>query len=418
MTRRSTRPDFLHPLIHIGGLLLAMLTSLMLIVMQLEVTLNDLLLLVVFMSVSGGLSIASVYGVYYAGLFRRLPSIRWALLFSILMLAALMFLNIWLTAQAMFISEHDYILMLALLLFASMVSSSCVFFVAHLWIGRIQRLGTAADRLAAGDLEGRLPVEGRDELARLTIAFNGMVAGLAEIEAKKRQVEQTRRDLISWVSHDLRTPLSTIRAMNEAILDGMVSDPDTTRRYIEQIQEEVRHLSHLIDDLFDLAQLDTVKAQMVRQPASLRDLVSDTLSRMRARAERAGINLSGTMPPDIDVVMIAPDKIQRVLYNLLDNALHHTPHGGRVWIQGQRTDRMIVIAVCNDGGVIPPDEMPHLFESFYRGDPARAHSGDHRGAGLGLAIARGFIEAHGGTISADSSPAHGTIFRFTIPLTT
>ncbi|MDZ4767582.1 MAG: ATP-binding protein [Chloroflexota bacterium] len=102
--------------------------------------------------------------------------------------------------------------------------------------------------------------------------------------------------------------------------------------------------------------------------------------------------------------MIAPDKIQHVLYNLLDNALHHTPHGGHVWIQGKRTDHMIIIAVCNDGSVIPPDEMPHLFESFYRGDSARTQSGDHRGGGLGLAIARGFIEAH------------GTIFRFTPPL--
>jgi signal transduction histidine kinase len=406
----------MHPLVHIGGLLLAMVISLAMIATQLDVTLNDLQLLVIFMSVSGGISILSVYALYYAGIFGRLTSLRWMMLILILLVVALMSLNIWLTARAMFISEHDFVMTIALLMFAGMVSSSCIFFVAHWWIDRLHKLSTAADRFAAGDLHSKLPVEGRDELARLTVAFNRMVDSFAEIEAKKQQLDQARRDLITWVSHDLRTPLSTIRAMNEALLDGMVSDPATTRRYIEQIQGEVRYLSHLIDDLFDLAQLDVGKALLVREPASLRDLISDTLSRMRARARQMNIELSGHMSPDIDVLMMAPDKIQRVLYNLLDNAIRHTPPGGKVWIQGQRRAFAIEIEVCNSGSYIPPEEVPHLFQSFYRGDPARSQNGDQRGAGLGLAIARGFVEAHGGTITAHSSPQEGTAFRFTLPV--
>jgi signal transduction histidine kinase len=154
----------------------------------------------------------------------------------------------------------------------------------------------------------------------------------------------------------------------------------------------------------------------VRESTSLRDLVSDTISRMSARAKQVRISLNGSMPPDIDTVRIAPDKIQRVLYNLLDNALNHTPPGGEITIRVSRLDKAIQIAVCNSGSYIPPEELPNLFESFYRGDPARAHNGGDRGAGLGLAIARGFVEAHGGTIQAHSSVDDGTVFWFTLPI--
>lgn len=406
----------MHPLIHIGGLVLAMAMSIGMIAMQLDVTLDDVSLLIAFMTISGGISILTIYFFYYTGVFTRFRRLHWTLLTLIGLMAALMFLNIWLTAQAMFINAHDFVLMIALLLFAGMVSSSCVFFIAHLWIARIQQLASAADRLGTGEPQMRLTVQGHDELASLTIAFNRMIDGLSEIEAKKAQLEQTRRDLVAWVSHDLRTPLSTIRAMNEAILDGMVSDAETTRRYIETIQSELKHLSHLIDDLFDLAQLDADKTRLVRETTSLHDLVSDTLSSMSARANKLRITLNGSMDADIDTVLIAPDKIQRVLYNLLDNALNHTPPGGDVTIRVRRIDGAIEIAVCNSGSYIPSNELPNLFDSFYRGDPARAHNGGERGAGLGLAIARGFVEAHGGTIQAHSTTHDGTIFWFTLPI--
>jgi signal transduction histidine kinase len=401
----------------IAGMLLALLSSLVIVVINLNPPANDIQLLFAFMLVSGSTSILSVYLLYRFGVFERFNSLRWTLLANIVLLIALNFLNVWLTAQLMFISAHDFILTIALLIFAGAVSAICVFFIANVWIERIYLLGHAAQRLQSGDLKGNLPVRGNDELAQLTVAFNQMVEGLQTLDTQKRQLEQTRRDLVAWVSHDLRTPLATIRAMNESILDGVVSDTQTVTRYIQNIQGELFHLSKMIDDLFELAQMDAGSFTLNREPASLRDLISDTLGSMQAKADRLGVRLDGELAPGIDIVNVAPEKVQRVLYNLLENALRHTPAGGSVSIRAGRTADSVEVNVHNTGSVIPTDELPRVFESFYRGEPSRAQSAGSRGTGLGLAIVRGFVEAHGGQTRVSSSPAEGTTFSFTLPIT-
>ncbi len=415
MNRKGLSSDVLPILILFGGTLIAILLSLGIVISNLNPPQGDIYLLFWFMFISGTSSIGGVYILYRLHVFERFNSLRWTLLANIVLLCVLIFVNVWLTAHLMYISPHDFILTLALVVFGGIVGASCVFFIAGVWINRIAALGQAARDLAAGTLKSRMPVYGNDELAQLTLSFNLMIDGLAAVEAQKRQLEQTRRDLMMWVSHDLRTPLATIRAMNESILDGMVSDPETTAAYIRRMQGELFHLSKMIDDLFALAQMDNGVFTVQREVASLRDLISDTLGGMSAKAKQLHIQLEGGVEAGIDLLPMAADKIQRVLNNLIENAFRHTPAGGRITIQARHTTREAVIEVHNTGSVIAPEDLPHVFESFYRVEPSRAQRDGARGTGLGLAIVRGFVEAHGGKISVRSHQDHGTTFYFTLP---
>ena len=417
MSRKTVLPDALSLLILFGGTLGAIVLSLGIVAHTLNPPDSDMQLLFWFMFSSGSTSVIAVYTLSRFGMLERFSSLRWTLLANIVLLVVLVFINVWLTAHLMYISAHDFVLTLALLVFGGIVGALCVFFIAHVWIRRITALGLASRQLAAGNLKARLPVHGNDELAQLTQSFNQMVDGLQAIETQKRQLEQTRRDLVMWVSHDLRTPLATIRAMNEAILDGMVTDTETVARYVHNIQGELFHLSKMIDDLFALAQMDTGVFNVQRERASLRDLISDTLGSMTAKAAQLGVQLTGEVESGLDLLPMAPDKIQRVLNNLLENAFHHTPVGGCIDIHARRGNGMVEVAVHNTGNPIAPEDLPHVFDSFYRGEPSRAQSEGYRGTGLGLAIVRGFVEAHGGKIAAESHKKEGTTFTFCLPIT-
>jgi signal transduction histidine kinase len=246
-----------------------------------------------------------------------------------------------------------------------------------------------------------------------------MARRLEDVDAQKRRLEQTRRDLVAWVSHDLRTPLTSMRVMMEALTDGIIQDEATRTRYLKNSLSEIEHLSHLIDDLFELAQIDVGHMQLDYQPIAMPDLLHDALSGMQPRAARKDITLTGSVAPDVPQVQLAPDKIQRVLKNLLENAIRYTPAGERVHVRVFLTDddSTVQVDVHNSGVYIDKDTLPELFQSFYRGDKSRAQTGDNeRGAGLGLAIARGFVQAHGGRMMAHSTPSEGTTFSFTLPL--
>lgn len=393
----------------------ALAVSLMIIIANLQPPQNDVMLLFFFMSLSGSASVILVYILYRTGLLASFSSVRWTLLASILLLALLIILNVSLTAQLMFISVHDLTLTIALLIFASIVSIISVYLISNAWIERIAMLERTAEQVAQGDFTARLPMQGQDELARFAVIFNRMITSLATLEQERHQVEQTRRDLIAWVSHDLRTPLASVRAMNDAMLDGIVSDSETMMRYTETIQRELTHLSTMIDDLFALTQMDAGNFKLIRETISLRDLISDTLISMRARAEHDGIILEGVVEPEVDIIDVAPDKIQRVIYNLIDNALRHTASGQRVLLEARRQHESITVSVWN-AAVIPAKDIPHLFTSFFRGEQSRTQwKSGQRSTGLGLAIVRGFVEAHGGHIDVTSTPQDGTKFTFTLP---
>jgi signal transduction histidine kinase len=407
---------FYLPLLLTFTVIMAFYVAMMIIVFALNPPMEDVRLLFGFMFGTGSVTVGGVYLLYRFRLVQRFNSLRWTMLAIIVLMFTLMFINVWVTAQLMFISTHDLILTTALLVFAGIIAVVSVLVISSTLINRIADLAKAARRLALGDMQVRLVVDGNDELADLSKTFNSMAAALQELDEQKRAVEQTRRNLIAWVSHDLRTPLAAVRAMNEAILDGVVSDAETIARYNTNIQREVQHLSRLIDDLFELVQLDTGHPRIVYELTSLRDLISDTIGSISARAKQRGVIIQCEVDSGIDPVYIAPDKIQRVLSNLLDNALHHTPNDGQIMLSAQRVDRELCVSVYNSGSCIAPEDLPHIFKSFYRGERSRTQdTNGYRGTGLGLAIAKGFAEAHGGTLSVSSQPEHGTTFTLVIP---
>jgi len=277
---------------------------------------------------------------------------------------------------------------------------------------RLGLLKGAAESLAQGNLETRVDVAGRDELASLGSAFNQMAAQLQVSAEKQRELERMRNDLIAWVGHDLQTPLASMRAILEALADGVVDDPETVRRYLDTAQRDVRSLSALIDDLFQMAQLDSVGLPLDRAASSLTDLISDTLESFSALAKQQGVRLEGKAEPGVDPVLMDTQRIGRVLNNLVGNALRHTLAGGLVEVRAGRTDQGVEVSVRDTGEGIRAEDLPHIFERFYRGEKSRSRATG--GSGLGLAIARGIVQAHGGEIHVDSRPGD-TRFTFHLP---
>ncbi len=404
------------------GIIAAMIGALIVITETSDPSTANLTLLILFMTATGIITLTVSYIVYQRGLTRWFRSLRWALLFTVALTVALIFVNVWVMARLMFINYQDLSITTALLFFAGLTAIAFGFFVTSTITDSIMELAGVAERVAQGDLSARMEVRGNDELARLTETFNWMASNLQEIDQQKRDIEQTRRNLIAWVSHDLRTPLTSMRVMIEALQDGVVTDPDEVARYLDNTKSEIENLSRLITDLFELAQIDIGHVRLNYQHASLCDMISDTIGSMMARANSKSIRLSGKVSDRIDPVHMAPDKIQRVLYNLIDNAIEHTPQGGSITLNAYCYDDLaecpkVRVDVHNTGEGLDTTTAAQVFTSFYRGEKSRAR-GDRkeRGAGLGLAISRGFIQTHGGEIWLENTSAPtGIRFSFTLP---
>jgi signal transduction histidine kinase len=372
--------------------------------------------LFMLMGVSGSASLLVAYFIYKMGLIQWFRSLRYGLLLLTILIIGVVFFNVWFLARAMFFEPHDLNLTIIVLIFAAGTAIGSGYFISFAFIRRIMDVVEGAEHLAQGDLSARVPVAGNDELAGLSGSFNQMAQRLQETSEQKAMLEQNRRDLIAWASHDLRTPLASLQLVIDALVDGVADDAETQQRYLHTAQLEVANLKELINDLFELSQLESGHIDLKLQRTSLSDLLSDTLSAMRAMAERRGVRLDGHVSPTIDPVRIDPEKIQRVLYNLLSNAIRHTPGGGEVLLTAEVIPNGVRVTVRDSGEGIASEDLPHVFERFYRGERARTRDKDgERGAGLGLAIARGLIEAHRGTIEVDSQPGQGARFTFTLP---
>jgi signal transduction histidine kinase len=286
-------------------------------------------------------------------------------------------------------------------------------FVAAKVTGDLRQLSKVARRLAEGDLSARAEIDGRDEVSQVATAFNEMANRLQIASDQREEVEKLRRDLIAWTSHDLRTPLTSIRVMIEALNDGLVEDEETRVRYYRTIRGEIVALNNLIDDLFELAQLDAGGIELKLDMQSLSDIISDTLESFRPIAERRDIKLSGTVEGEVDPVLMNAPKISRVLYNLVDNAIQHSPDEGEVLLEVTRIETAVRVQVKDCGPGFSQDELPRVFERFYRGETARSRA--KGGAGLGLAIASGIVEAHGGRIWAGNREGKGALVGFELP---
>ncbi len=345
---------------------------------------------------------------------RRLPQagLRWTLCASSALGLLVAFANVAFTARLMFISAHDLGLLGILLAFATVPGLAVATALSGRLAWSLDGLRTAAARMAAGDLAARAPVGGVHELRSLAASFNTMAMRLEAAAAQRAEIELARRDLIAAVSHDLRTPLASLRVLVEALNDGVVGDPAGVQHYLQLMAGEVARLSGLIDDLFELARLESGALQLDLAPSPVQDLISETLERMGAQAERKGLRLGGEVVGDPPPILADSPQVTRVLLNLVQNAIRHTPSDGSVTVRARPDGDAIRLEVADTGEGIGVEDLPRVFDRFYRGDPARSREA---GSGLGLAIARGIVEAHGGRIWVESGPGRGSCFAFTLP---
>ena len=407
MTRRAPFGRFLL------GLLLILLASLAMFYGLMQPALSDLALMTTFLLIAAVIAAAVGYLAYRLRWIDRSPSLRVSLLAVNVLAIGLAFASVWATARLMFASEHDLLLATILLIFAAGMAAVLGAFLSSGVIERIRALETAAHRIERGELTARAAVRGSDELAALGEAFNRMAAQLEAAAARQAALEQMRRDLVAWAGHDLQTPLASIRAILEAVADGVVEDPATLQRYLQTAQRNIRDLSHLIDDLFEVAHLQAGSFRLHLETSSLNDLISDTVEGFSGEITDRGIHLEGRVATGVDPVLLDPARIGRVLGNLLANAIRHTPDGGQIAIEATGGPAEVRVSVRDNGEGIAQEDLPHVFESFYRGEKSRGRASG--GSGLGLAIARGFVEAHGGVITAESPPGQGCTVWFTLP---
>jgi signal transduction histidine kinase len=394
------------------GTLLIVLVSLGIFKLLMAPPSGELALMALFLSITAFVSALAGYAAYRFGWINLSPTLRWTLLGGYALASVLTFFNVWFSAL-MFASPHDLLLAIVLLLFAGGIAMILGYFFSTTVTERIQSLKEAAEKIAGGDLQTRVPVAGRDELSSLALTFNQMAEQLQAADRKQRELEGLRRDLVAWASHDLQTPLTSMRAILEALADGVVDEPEMVRRYLNTAQKDVMSLSALIDDLFQMSQLDAGGFPLHRANSSLGDLVSDTLESFSELAYRESVRLEGRVESNVDPVQMDTQAIGRVLNNLIGNALRHTTTGGEIMVHAWRTGQGVEVSVRDSGEGIRAEDLPHIFERFYRGEKSRNRGTG--GAGLGLAIARGIVRAHGGDIRVESDIGKGTVFTFTIP---
>jgi signal transduction histidine kinase len=286
-------------------------------------------------------------------------------------------------------------------------SASTALVAALLVATRIGRhlggLEAAAEELSAGELTARAPTNAPRELAHLGEAFNAIASN---VEA----LFQARRQLVAWASHDLRTPVASIQAMFDATEDGLAS----MEEYLPALREQTRILAILIDDLFELARIDAGALTLELREAQLPALVSHCVRGLEADARARQIHLESQLEDPLPEARCAPDHVQRVLLNLVTNALRHTPSDGSVLVRARRRAEELEVSVEDTGAGLSPEAEQRMFERFWRSDSSRTRASG--GAGLGLAIAQGFVEAQGGRIWAENRAEGGARFAFTLPV--
>ncbi|MFJ3230962.1 sensor histidine kinase [Streptomyces sp. NPDC086787] len=310
-------------------------------------------------------------------------------------------------AQAMFLSPHDLRVVTTIVVMAAVVSLATALLLGRWVVARSRELQLAA-RSFGDDGDFAVPdVPATAELAALSRELAATSARLAESRERERALESSRRDLVAWISHDLRTPLAGLRAMAEALEDGVAAEPD---RYLRQIRTEVERLNGMVGDLFELSRIHAGSLALSPSRISLYDLVGDALAGADPLARELGVRLVGDRVEPVPVEVDGKE-MSRVLGNLLVNAIRRTPADGTVAVTAERRPEGVVVSVSDACGGIPEDDLPRVFETGWRGTHARTPPA---GAGLGLAIVRGIVEAHQGSAAVHNIPG-GCRFEVTLP---
>jgi signal transduction histidine kinase len=315
----------------------------------------------------------------------------------------------------MVVSDREAALAAAIVAVAGLVAIVAARFVAGGILRDVQAIRDGLTAVGRGNRNVRIETSAHDELAQLAAAANSMIMQLADEEARRDQSDAARRDLIAAVSHDLRTPITSIQLLAEAIGDDIIEDPDTRRLYLRRMGTHIDALSALIDDLFELSRLEAGDIRWSIEQVPLQELVGETVEAMRMQAERKRVAVVADVPETLCPAQANPEKLQRVLFNLIQNAIRHTPADGSVVVRAQPVGAGIEFEVADTGDGIRPDEREHVFTAFYRGGSDRARTSP--GAGLGLAVSRAIVEAHGGRIWLAEAPV-GTRVRFSLPAAT
>ena len=395
------------------GLLIITGGVLGLVVLLLEPSGGDLAALSTFLLLFGGATIALALGVRRYGLPFPPRTLKGRLVFVSVITASIALANVGFIALLMFLSTHDLALLAGLLGFSLALSIVVALAMSETMLHGLKDLVAATHRMSRGELETRVSIDSSDEIGGLGKAFNQMAERLERSFARQKDIENARRVLVTAVSHDLRTPLASIRVMVESINDGVVTDDDTIKRYLRLAQSETEHLTQLIDDLFDLSQMDAGSVQLHLASSSLADLISDTIAAMAPQAHSRGLRLEGAADESLSPIEMDSPRVQRVLGNLVQNAIRHTPPDGTIFVKALDAESEVEVHVQDTGEGIPQTELNRIFERSYRLDQSRTR--ESGGAGLGLTIAKGIVEAHGGRIWARSVFGRGSTFTFTLP---
>ncbi len=343
---------------------------------------------------------------------RRLPAsslrVRFASVAAFASLIGL--INLVALSSLMLVSQKDAALVAALLVYSTAAAVGAGVAVARRTSDAIEQVVQVSGRIAAGDLTARAgTIGGGRELEDLAGSLDEMAARLERSLESERSTEQRRRDLVVAVSHDLRTPLAGLRAMAEAIEDGVVSDPETIGAYSSRMRGLVESLTDLVDDLFEFVQLDAGAIEAETERAKVADIVKSAVAACDAQALEKGLVLQ-TELGDTGSVACSP-RLTRVIQNLLQNAIRHTPSDGTVLVVASWSETWLELAVEDTGEGIDEEIATRIFEPFWRGDGARAGEG----SGLGLALAQRIVEALEGTIKVSSRPSGGARFTVLLP---
>jgi two-component system, OmpR family, sensor histidine kinase BaeS len=267
----------------------------------------------------------------------------------------------------------------------------------------IREMTEVTHEIARGKFGRQVKVRSKDELGELASSFNKMSIDL-------EKATESRKQMTADIAHDLRTPLSIISGYAEALSDNKL--PGSPEIY-KILYQETQHLSRLVDDLRTLTQADSGELALILQPTSPSELLGRVLARHAVAAQQKGVSLKLDIDENLPLINIDPERISQVLDNLINNAFRYLSPQGTIMLSARKTEPFLSVQVRDNGSGIAVDDLPHIFDRFYRGDPSRQQNGE---SGLGLAIAKSIVEAHGGRISAESHPGNGTVFTINLPL--
>lgn len=409
------------------------------LVIVLRPTRDDLSQMIWWLVVSGVISIAIGALTFWLVDVAHLGSVRLKFALPSLLAGLVIALNILLAAHMMFITNADAQMLIAFLVFGESVALALSSSLVGTMSQAISRIALGARHLAAGEYQTRIKQAhfgGIKEFEQLAQDLNVMAESVQGAFVTRDVAEAQRRQVVAAISHDVRTPLTIMRAMIEAIDDGVVTDPEIVLRYHHAIRAEMQHLSLLIDDLFEVSRIETGAVHLAPDRLNIADIISDILEATHEQAARKQIHLTGKVGENLPTIWADARQIYRIVMNLVQNALQHTPAGGAVALLVTRQGDHVAVQVIDSGEGIAAPDLPHVFELAYRGEASRKRENAGSGAslggtGLGLAIARGLVEAHGGHIQAisplppnlsaliqSSSPQTlpGTLVSFTLPI--